>query len=147
MLEGIGLSTGSLYLASFVPWTSNYLVYLPSTVSSVTMTPAKTVRLHGLDQRGERLIQDLQHPRRRQGDGTIACTGPGGVAQTYTVNFYRIAPITAIEVFPGTLSPVFAVGTQDYTVRIPATIELRHDKADHGCFVHADEDRRGTGSP
>jgi len=122
MLSGIGLSAGSLSPA-FAPERSAYEVYLGGGASSVRLTPAASSGCSFTIDGTAVASKTYSVPNGGKATATVACAGPGGVAQTYTVDIYSIAPITGISVQNGTLSPAFSAGRQSYAVSIPAATE------------------------
>lgn len=124
MLEGITLSAGMLTPA-FSPDTDSYTVQVPSTTTSVKVTPVKTPACTSMKINGTvASYATLNLALGGKATATIECTngtGDQAVTQTYTVTIYRVAPITGITITGGTLSPAFVPTTAAYTVSVPAT--------------------------
>ncbi len=124
MLSNIVPSTGTL-TPVFNGNIGSYNIYVPNTTASVKLTPAKTQYCTSMTINGK-VANDVTLALTAGGKSTatIVCTNGTGAeafSSTYTVDVYRVAPITGITITGGTLSPTFAVGTMNYTVSVPAT--------------------------
>jgi Leucine-rich repeat (LRR) protein len=119
-LAGIGLSGGAALSPAFDIDTLSYRVYLPDSVAQVTLTPAAAPGGSFTMDGAAAASKTVALPLGGKATVTIACAQPGKSNVAYTVDVYRIAPVTAIQVAGGTLSPAFAVNTRAYTVSIPA---------------------------
>ncbi len=124
MLSGITLSAGTL-TPSFDAGVANYSVNVPSTTTSVKVTPVKTPACTSMKINGVAASYvTLSLAPGGKSTATIECTNGTGTEAftwTYTVDVYRVAPITGIAITGGTLSPAFATTTTAYTVSVPAT--------------------------
>ncbi len=121
LLSSIRLSTGTLS-TTFKGDRLTYAVYLPNTTTSIAITPVKTASCGGFTINGSNVASITLKPAAGGvATATIKAIGTtAGVGQTFTVNVYRIAPVTGIALSAGKLSPVFDIKKSSYTVDIPA---------------------------
>lgn len=121
LLGDIKLSSGAL-TPGFAGSTADYVVYLPNTTTSITVTPVKTASCASFTINNLNAASVVLKPDTGGlATATIKATGTGGITQTYTVKVYRISPVTAIKLSAGTLSPAFSLSRGTYTVSVPAT--------------------------
>ena len=121
-LSNITVTSGSTnYLTNFSSNTKTYNVYVPNSVSSVTVTgtPTKGTTTATNDPVGSSYSLNVSTTK----TVTILTLAESGATDTYTVNIYRLdnnANLTALSLGSGvTLSPTFASGTTSYTASVP----------------------------
>lgn len=115
----------------FTPGTLPYTVNVATDVTEVTVTATKadpnavlsgSIADPGAGQATSQATIQLDGPGTTT-PVTITVTAPNGEFKTYTIDIIRAAPssdnnLLDLTVTPGTLNPLFASGTQNYTVEV-----------------------------
>ena len=147
-LSNITLSTGTLSPA-FAGATGTYNVSVGNATSSITLTPATADANATVTVNGSAVTSGSPSGALGLSVGTtgivVLVTAQDGIAQTtYTVNVTRAAPastnasLSGIALSSGTLSPVFASGTANYSASVSTnttSITLTPTTADANATV------------
>jgi gliding motility-associated-like protein len=130
-LSALALSTGTLSPA-FDAGTNTYTATVPYTTTTVSVTPtagdaAATIKVNGTTVASGAASGFISLAVGSNTITTVVTAHDGVTTQTYTVNVIRTplnsdATLGALTTSTGTLSPVFASGTTNYTVGVPNAV-------------------------
>jgi hypothetical protein len=112
---------------------TSYTVNVASTVTSVTVTPRLQDATASMTVNGQATNSGQARPHPLGAPGStpppifIVVTAQNGTQKTYTVGVNRAAlggnnNLSGLTVSPGSLSPTFSAGTEDYTVNVASTV-------------------------
>jgi hypothetical protein len=138
-ISGLSVSPGTLSPA-FASGTEDYTVSVPNATDSITLTATTT------DTNATVTGDGVKSLNVGENKFEITVIAEDGIAEkTYTVTVTRAASTDAtlsnLSVNPGTLSPAFSSGTEEYTVSVPNatdSITLTATKADANASVAGD---------
>jgi hypothetical protein len=156
-LAGLSVSSASLQ-PPFASETTGYIVDLPSATSDLTVSATKS-------DPNDVLSGAITAPAgQATGQATISPPGPGstkdisltvtspdGRAKIYTITL-RVIPLggdntlRSLTLSPGTLSPTFSAGTQDYRVNVAtavAEVTVSATKSDANAVISGDVPNEG----
>lgn len=156
-LAGLSVSGASLQ-PPFTSDTTSYSVDLPSNQQDVTISATKS-------EPNDVLSGAVTAPAGQvTGQATVQAPGPGstkdvsltvtssdGRAKIYTITLRAITlagdnTLKSLTVSPGTLSPAFSAGTQDYTVNVASTVTevtIVATKSDSNAVISGDLPNEG----
>ncbi len=129
-LSGLALSAGTL-APVFVSSTVNYSASVANTVTSITLTPTTneshaTVKVNGTAVVSGSASGSIALAVGSNVITTVVTAQDGTTTDTYTVTVTRaassVATLSNLVISPGTLTPVFATGTVNYTASVSNTI-------------------------
>ncbi|MDF0674442.1 MAG: cadherin-like beta sandwich domain-containing protein [Nitrospira sp.] len=128
-LQSLTLSPGTL---NFRPNITSYTVNVASNATSVVVTPRLQDATASMTVNGQSTnsSQARTIPLGAPGSNTIiniVVIAQNGTQRIYSVNVIRAAlggnnNLSALTVSPGTLTPAFSAGTEDYTVHVGSTV-------------------------
>jgi hypothetical protein len=159
-LSALSVSPGPLAPA-FAPSRLNYTVNVASAVTGVTISATKAdataVMSEDVTAGAGTATGQAAIPLGGEGTATvvlIAVTAPNGSSKTYRLTVNRASAasnnnLSALTVSPGSLTPSFAAGTEDYTTRVASevmSINVSATKADANGVISGSVSA-GTGVP
>jgi|GEM_PF-125238 len=128
-LSSLTTSAGTLSPV-FTSGTINYTESVPNTISSITLTPTTTSNVATVKVNGVSVVSGTASNSIPLNIGsntitTVVTAQDGTTTQTYTLTVSRSAStdatLSGLTTSAGTLSPVFASGTINYTETVPNT--------------------------
>ncbi len=129
-LESLAVSSGTL-APDFEPNTLPYTVTVASNVGSVNVTPTAqdsnaTMTVNGQAATSGQAQTITLNPAGQSTTITITVTAQNGSPKTYLVTVSRGVSnnnnLQSLTISPGTLTPTFNAGTEDYTVNVANTV-------------------------
>ncbi|MBW7476701.1 cadherin-like beta sandwich domain-containing protein [Paenibacillus oenotherae] len=126
-LSGLTLSSGTLSPV-FGPGTTGYTASVANSVNSITVTPTLADSTAAVTVNGQSLTAGTASVDLNVGSNTITIivTAQSGTTKTTTVTVTREASgnanLSGLALSSGTLSPVFAPGTIDYTASVANSV-------------------------
>ena len=163
LLSNLTISAGTLS-PPFGADTTSYYATVANQVSRVTVTPTTVDDQASVTVNGKTVASGSASAgiRLTAGETTlidvVVAAWDGGTTQTYTIAVTRglsgNADLSKLSVSPGTLEPVFAVGTTSYTVRVEnavssvkVTAEAAHARAAVKVSADGEQVERGGAIP
>jgi gliding motility-associated-like protein len=131
-LSAIALSSGTLSPV-FASATTNYSATVPFTTSSITLSPTRsegsaTIKVNGVTVGSGTASSNIALAVGTNTISTVVTAGDGTTTKTYLLTLTREvqplstdAGLSAIALSSGTLSPVFASATTNYSATVPFT--------------------------
>lgn len=156
-LAGLSVSGASLQ-PPFTSDTTGYTVDLSGTQQDVTISATKSdpndVLSGGVTAPAGQVTGQATVQAPRSGstkDVSLTVTSPDGRAKIYTITLRAITlsednSLKSLTVSPGTLSPAFSAGTQDYTVNVASTVTevtIVATKSDSNAVISGDLPNEG----
>jgi hypothetical protein len=124
LVSNIKTSSSSYPLSpAFVATTPTYMVTLPASKSSVTITATKAKGVGTLTMNGKKVTKltvTLKNGCSTQVVVKATSSADSTLVSQYTITVYRATLVDGITATGGTLSPAFDKGTHSYTVSLPA---------------------------
>jgi gliding motility-associated-like protein len=129
-LANLSISSGTL-MPAFSPGTTSYAVNVTNATTAVTLTPTTSDAAASVKVNGVPVVSGSGSASIALVNGAntinVTVTGNDGLStRTYTVTVTRQSNnsnLANMTVSTGTLTPVFAAGTLDYTVLLPSTTQ------------------------